>query len=151
MSVKYYKWPNNISTFSSLRPTKIYPNWDFWFWKQTIWQPCAGLVRLASRVLDTVINAPTMKRQVAEVSYASPYKYQTLFSHLSLYLFIYLFISLFLSLSVFLSFSLFISFFYLLSFIFSSFTLSHYLSTYLSLYVCMYLSICLSVCVSIHL
>jgi hypothetical protein len=31
MSVKYSKCPLNISTFSDLRPSKIYPNWDFWF------------------------------------------------------------------------------------------------------------------------
>jgi hypothetical protein len=29
--LKYYKWPQNISTFTHLRPSKIYPNWDFWF------------------------------------------------------------------------------------------------------------------------
>jgi hypothetical protein len=40
MSIKYKKWPKNISTFSNLRPSKIYPNWDFW--KQTIWQPWQG-------------------------------------------------------------------------------------------------------------
>jgi hypothetical protein len=31
MAVKYSKWPQNISTFSNLRPSKRYPNWDFWF------------------------------------------------------------------------------------------------------------------------
>jgi hypothetical protein len=44
MSTKYTKWPQNISncfkidqtvknmpTFSIARPSKIYPNWDFWF------------------------------------------------------------------------------------------------------------------------
>jgi hypothetical protein len=31
MSVRYSKWPQNILTFSNLRPSKIYPNWDFWF------------------------------------------------------------------------------------------------------------------------
>jgi hypothetical protein len=31
MTVKYSKWPKNISAFSILRPSKIYPNWDFWF------------------------------------------------------------------------------------------------------------------------
>jgi hypothetical protein len=31
MSVKYSKWPNNLSTFSNLRHFKIYPNWDFRF------------------------------------------------------------------------------------------------------------------------
>jgi hypothetical protein len=27
MSVKYSKWPQNISTISNLRPFKIYSNW----------------------------------------------------------------------------------------------------------------------------
>jgi hypothetical protein len=31
MVVKYFKWPQNISTFSNPRPSKIYPNWDFGF------------------------------------------------------------------------------------------------------------------------
>jgi hypothetical protein len=30
-SVKCSQWPSNISTFSHPRPSKIYPNWDFWF------------------------------------------------------------------------------------------------------------------------
>jgi hypothetical protein len=28
---KYSKGPLNIPTFSILRSSKIYPNWDFWF------------------------------------------------------------------------------------------------------------------------
>jgi hypothetical protein len=28
MAVKYSKWPNNIPTIP--RPSKIYPNWEFW-------------------------------------------------------------------------------------------------------------------------
>jgi hypothetical protein len=31
MYINYSKWPSNILTFSNLRPSKIYPNWDFWF------------------------------------------------------------------------------------------------------------------------
>jgi hypothetical protein len=31
MTVKCSKWPKNIPAFSILRPSKIYPNWDFWF------------------------------------------------------------------------------------------------------------------------
>jgi hypothetical protein len=27
----YYKWTKNIPTFSIPRPSKIYPNKDFWF------------------------------------------------------------------------------------------------------------------------
>jgi hypothetical protein len=30
-AVKYSKWPYNKSTFSISRPSKKYPNWDFWF------------------------------------------------------------------------------------------------------------------------
>jgi hypothetical protein len=29
-----------IPTFFILRPSKIYLNWEFWFEKNTIWQPC---------------------------------------------------------------------------------------------------------------
>jgi hypothetical protein len=29
--IKYSKWLYNVSTLSHLRPSKIYPNWDFWF------------------------------------------------------------------------------------------------------------------------
>jgi hypothetical protein len=31
MGVINSKWPKNIPTFSIPRPSKIYPNWDFWF------------------------------------------------------------------------------------------------------------------------
>jgi hypothetical protein len=44
MAVKYFQWPQNISNgrkidqvlikiprFYNARPTKIYPNWNFWF------------------------------------------------------------------------------------------------------------------------
>jgi hypothetical protein len=31
MAVKYSKWECNIPTISNLRPSKIYPNRDFWF------------------------------------------------------------------------------------------------------------------------
>jgi hypothetical protein len=31
ISLKYSKWLQNISTFSNLRPSKIYPNSDVWF------------------------------------------------------------------------------------------------------------------------
>jgi hypothetical protein len=32
MVIKYPKWPYNIIIYyiSNLRPSKIYPNWDFW-------------------------------------------------------------------------------------------------------------------------
>jgi hypothetical protein len=31
MPVKYFQWPSNMSAFFNLRPSKICPNWDFWF------------------------------------------------------------------------------------------------------------------------
>jgi hypothetical protein len=31
MPIKYHRWPLNISTFSNLSHSKIYPNWNFWF------------------------------------------------------------------------------------------------------------------------
>jgi hypothetical protein len=31
MATKYSKWSWNITTFSISRPSKFYPNWDFWF------------------------------------------------------------------------------------------------------------------------
>jgi hypothetical protein len=37
--VKYSIWPLNISTFSNLGPSKIYPNWDFWFEKKPSGNP----------------------------------------------------------------------------------------------------------------
>jgi hypothetical protein len=39
ISMKYYRWPKNISTFSNLRRSKIYPNWDFWFEKKPSGNP----------------------------------------------------------------------------------------------------------------
>jgi hypothetical protein len=36
MAVKYFRWPANAPTFSNLRPSKTYPNWDFWYEKYTI-------------------------------------------------------------------------------------------------------------------
>jgi hypothetical protein len=61
MTTKYTKWPQNIPNghkiyqtdvkrpnghniqipiFSTAKLSKIYPNWNFWFEKYTIWQPC---------------------------------------------------------------------------------------------------------------
>jgi hypothetical protein len=31
MPVPYSKWPQNIQIFTSSSPSKIYPNFDFWF------------------------------------------------------------------------------------------------------------------------
>jgi hypothetical protein len=39
MSVKYSKRPENISTYSTLRPSKIYPTWEFWFEKKPSGNP----------------------------------------------------------------------------------------------------------------
>jgi hypothetical protein len=35
----YSRWPENIPTFVLPRPSKIYPNWGFWWELYTIWQP----------------------------------------------------------------------------------------------------------------
>jgi hypothetical protein len=39
MAVINSKWPKNIPNVSIPMPSKIYPNWDFWFENYTIWQP----------------------------------------------------------------------------------------------------------------
>jgi hypothetical protein len=31
MAIIYSKWVKNIPTNSITRPSKIYPNWDFWY------------------------------------------------------------------------------------------------------------------------
>jgi hypothetical protein len=31
MTEKYSKWSNNKTTYSIPRPSRFYPNWDFWF------------------------------------------------------------------------------------------------------------------------
>jgi hypothetical protein len=56
MATKYTKWPQNIqngstidqisiniSTASIARPSKIYPNWDFWFEKMPSGNPDTNL------------------------------------------------------------------------------------------------------------
>jgi hypothetical protein len=42
-SVKYSKWPFNISTLSNLGPSKIYTNWDFGFEKKPSGNPGSNL------------------------------------------------------------------------------------------------------------
>jgi hypothetical protein len=37
---KWTKNPQNIATPSIAIPSKIYPNFEFWFENKTIWQPC---------------------------------------------------------------------------------------------------------------
>jgi hypothetical protein len=55
MSAKYSKRPQNIFTFSNQRPSKIYPNWDFWFQNKPsgnpgrLSKPLCTLLRAASR------------------------------------------------------------------------------------------------------
>jgi hypothetical protein len=34
MADKYSKWPCNIPIFYIPRPSKVYPNWEFWFEKK---------------------------------------------------------------------------------------------------------------------
>jgi hypothetical protein len=47
MFVKCYEWCIHISTFSNLKPSKIYPNWDFWFEKKPSGNP--GGIAIDSR------------------------------------------------------------------------------------------------------
>jgi hypothetical protein len=55
--LKYTKWPENwpnghkicMPVSSIVRPSKIYPNWDFWFEKYTIWQPWIKPLTAAAR------------------------------------------------------------------------------------------------------
>jgi hypothetical protein len=42
MAVKYSKWTSTMPTFSIPRPSKIYPNWDFWFENKTSGNPDRG-------------------------------------------------------------------------------------------------------------
>jgi hypothetical protein len=44
MSVKYSKCPKYISTFSNLRPSKIYPKGGFWFEKKPSGNPAKKAV-----------------------------------------------------------------------------------------------------------
>jgi hypothetical protein len=50
VSVKYSKGPSNISTFYDLRPSKIYPTWEFWFENKPSGNP--GSVSLTQALSD---------------------------------------------------------------------------------------------------
>jgi hypothetical protein len=39
--IKYSKWPYSLSIISDLTPSKIYPNWDFWFENEPSGNPCS--------------------------------------------------------------------------------------------------------------
>jgi hypothetical protein len=49
MAVKYSKWSKYILTFSIPRPSKIYPNWVFWFENKPSGNP--GLGRLIEPIM----------------------------------------------------------------------------------------------------
>jgi hypothetical protein len=55
MSVKYSKRSLNLSRFSKLRPSKIYPNWDFLFENKPSGNPVIRL-RVSARNLPTDLN-----------------------------------------------------------------------------------------------
>jgi hypothetical protein len=57
MVIKYPKWPWNISTFSNLWPSKIYPNWDFGFENKPSGNP--GYVSSQTSLALSYFNACT--------------------------------------------------------------------------------------------
>jgi hypothetical protein len=59
MVAKYTKCQQNITTFCTPRPSKIYRNGDFWFGNTyTVWQPC---VHLGSLLLSTHVSILSSK------------------------------------------------------------------------------------------
>jgi hypothetical protein len=64
MGVKYTKRRWNIPTFSILRPSKIYPNWDFWFENVPSCNPTAQVPSSAAQlyVVCTVNRSEQLKR-----------------------------------------------------------------------------------------
>jgi hypothetical protein len=58
MSVKYSKKPKNISTFSNQSPSKIYPNWEFWFEKKHL-ATLIGTARPPSIIRQAIIHLRT--------------------------------------------------------------------------------------------
>jgi hypothetical protein len=58
VAIKYFKWSKNIPTFPVPRPSKIYPNWDFWFENRPSGNPVGWYIALskAYRKLITPVS-----------------------------------------------------------------------------------------------
>jgi hypothetical protein len=46
MVIKCSKWQLNISTVLNVRPSKIYPNWDFWFENKPSGNPASNCMKI---------------------------------------------------------------------------------------------------------
>jgi hypothetical protein len=68
MSVKYSRWPWNIFTFSNLRPSKIYPHWDFSFENKPSGNP-GMYVHTMTQVMTLFIAFPPLTSFVGLVTY----------------------------------------------------------------------------------
>jgi hypothetical protein len=91
MAIKYTYVHNGhkigIPTFSISKPSKIYPNWDFWFANiQTIWQPCyvdwsnlSIIGEITTQRCNQSLGSPWIRRQVLEANvFRTSYKLQRL-------------------------------------------------------------------------
>jgi hypothetical protein len=54
MSVKCYRWPQNISSFSNLSHYKIYTNLDFWLENEPSGNPVKNEKRKKQKKIETV-------------------------------------------------------------------------------------------------
>jgi hypothetical protein len=62
MAVKYTKRPQNIPTSSIARPSKIYPDWDFWFENIPSGNPDYSFIRIGGQSLNqTIYRWPQQK------------------------------------------------------------------------------------------
>jgi hypothetical protein len=58
MAVKYTKWPYYIPIFSIARPSKIYPNWIFWFENLATLMLAAAMLRPREMIFEYIcVNA----------------------------------------------------------------------------------------------
>jgi hypothetical protein len=65
---KIFPMAKNISIFPNLRPSKIYPNWDFWFRNKTIWRTCFRPVFGATLIVDFHFA----DRQIVDINVYTP-------------------------------------------------------------------------------